>query len=1111
MPQNYFGRILLILAITLLAALAIVPPGSLFDSSVPWSKKLNLKPGIDMAGGTKLIYEIKAPEGESMPGDLAEQVMMALKKRVDPDGVRNLVWRPQGGNRLEIQMPLGKMSEEAHQARDRFSAAQAALDKTNVRRSDVIRAVEKLTGDARTARLNVLAMASTTRQQLFKDLAVAYDNVKAAEASGDEEARASTEDKYDALKNEIENTNLTATELQGILEGRAEVSTKRIDALRAKSVSFPERLAAIGEYVQAWEGYSGVKAQLDDAGELKRLLRGSGVLEFHILAEDNELMSPQAREMLERIKPEGKGIAPQAGDEMRWFEVDRPSEMSPNLVHAFNDRFYALAWVTPEKSMVNRAGQPRWALKRASPAQSDLGTRAVGFEFDAQGAAAFSQLTSNNLKKLLSVMLDNKIISAATIQSVIGSSGTISRESGYTDAEFNYLISTLNAGSLPAQLAEEPISEQTVGPQLGADNLKLGLYTCIFGLVIVAFFLIGYYYLAGVVATFAVLMNVVLILGFMAAFDATFTLPSIAAIVLTIGCAVDSNVLIFERLREEQVRGMGLIMALRNAYDRAFSAILDSNVTTAITAAILYWAGSEEVKGFGLTLLLGMASSMFTALFVTKTIYGIMITKMGVKKLGSLPLTFPKWDRMLRPNINWMGFAKYAYAFSLLFTLAGTVAFVAKWRANEMLDVEFVGGTTVQFELNQEARIEDVREQIDKFAAANKKLLPSPLVYSVGSKNVTYELITPNEKGKEVKDAIVAVFGSQLKAQRESTFDGVRLNIDQAMTSGSVIPITTDTLQIGDKTIDDASAHAGGVAIVLKNLDPMLSPEQIAQRMEKQRLQPQADGKLLPYRDTDVEVIESGPGDLAKSAVVLISDSKFPYEKNASDWQEHLAQPSWLLINDAINNPAQLERVTNIDGQIAVATQLRALVALVLSTLGIMVYIWFRFGDMKFGMAGTIATVHDTLFVLAAVGLAHYAADTELGRWLLIEPFRINLTLIAAILTVMGYSMNDTVVVFDRIRENRGKFGIMSSRIINDSINQTLSRTLLTGGTTICTIFVMYLFGGSGIHGFTFALLVGIVIGTFSSIAIASPLLLFGANGREEAPAKKSASLAQPS
>jgi SecD/SecF fusion protein len=163
-----------------------------------------------------------------------------------------------------------------------------------------------------------------------------------------------------------------------------------------------------------------------------------------------------------------------------------------------------------------------------------------------------------------------------------------------------------------------------------------------------------------------------------------------------------------------------------------------------------------------------------------------------------------------------------------------------------------------------------------------------------------------------------------------------------------------------------------------------------------------------------------------------------------------------------------------------------------------MAYIWVRFGNLKYGTATVVALLHDTLFVIAAIGVSHYIADTGFGRALMIDPFRINLTMVASILTVMGYSMNDTVVVFDRVRENRGKYGIVSRRIVNDSINQTLSRTLLTGGTTIITIFVMYIIGGPGIHGFTFALLVGILVGTYSSIAIASPLLLIGAEQERE-------------
>ena len=191
-------------------------------------------------------------------------------------------------------------------------------------------------------------------------------------------------------------------------------------------------------------------------------------------------------------------------------------------------------------------------------------------------------------------------------------------------------------------LADEPISEQTVGPQLGADNLRAGLRSCLFGLVVVGVFLVCYYYISGIVAFLAVIMNLVMILGVMAMLNATFTLPGVAGVVLTIGAAVDANVLIFERFREEKQRGLSLKMALRNAYDRAFSAIVDSNMTTVITSFVLVMMGSEEVKGFGITLLIGLISSLFTALFVTKTIFGILIDHFGVTDLRSLPETFPR-------------------------------------------------------------------------------------------------------------------------------------------------------------------------------------------------------------------------------------------------------------------------------------------------------------------------------------------------------------------------------------------------------------------------------------------------------------------------------------
>jgi SecD/SecF fusion protein len=290
----------------------------------------------------------------------------------------------------------------------------------------------------------------------------------------------------------------------------------------------------------------------------------------------------------------------------------------------------------------------------------------------------------------------------------------------------------------------------------------------------------------------------------------------------------------------------------------------------------------------------------------------------------------------------------------------------------------------------------------------------------------------------------------------------------------------------------------GGVAIVLKNLNPKLSAHEVQDRIEHIRLQPQADtAKVNQYRQIDVESPGAGADAKSDTVVILTSDPAISYDANepakVDQWTSELAKPMWEMIRTAVNNPPRLQRVSNFNPQVAGEMQLNAIMALTLSVLVIMVYIWLRFGNLKYGTATVVAMLHDTLLVIGFIGLSHFIGRTWVGTDIfLVEPFRVNLTLVAAVLTVMSYSMVDTIVVFDRIRENRGKFGHVDPQIINDSVNQTLSRTLLTAGTTVMTLFVMYIFGGPGIHGFTFVMLVGILVGTYSSIAIAAPILLIG-------------------
>ncbi|HEX4123751.1 MAG TPA: protein translocase subunit SecF, partial [Tepidisphaeraceae bacterium] len=634
----------------------------------------------------------------------------------------------------------------------------------------------------------------------------------------------------------------------------------------------------------------------------------------------------------------------------------------------------------------------------------------------------------------------------------------------------------------------------------------------------------SYYFVGGIVATFAVLLNVTLILAVMAGLEATFTLPSIAGIVLTIGTAVDAHVLIFERLREEQHRGLSIRMALRNAHAKALSAILDSNMTTIITSVFLIWFGTEEVKGFGITLIIGIVASLFTSLFCTRTILETLIDDFGLRNISSLPLAFPKWDKLLRPNIDWMKLAPYFITFSILGIGSGTWLFARYAKAGEMLSIDFTSGTSAQFQLKQPLPIHEVRELLKQAPASE---LPSFSIVSIGQGNTTYEVDTPNPNAVEVRDAVIKSLvdshGSMLNVEVPSSFDGAGKALTEVQNK-VVIPITSASLAtpgawkgpFKPRGIGDFNP---GVAIFLNHLNPPLSVSQIRQRIADEQ-QSEAGGNSVGAAAANQEFTVVGAngastgggptgagasGDTAHpvtSAVVLATQSGIDYGKDPTTWQTQLAEPMWKLVNYGVNRPATLQQVKNFDAAVAGDTKDNAILALTLSIIVIMIYIWIRFGNLKYGTATVVALLHDTIFTIAALGFAHFIAEyiPAVARFLELEPFRIDLTIVAGILTIMGYSMIDTIVVFDRIRENRGKYGHVNRQVINDAINQTLSRTLLTAGTTTITVAIMYFVGGPGIHGFTFVLLFGILVGTYSSIAIAAPLLLLGGKGDKDQP-----------
>lgn len=1115
MPQHYTGRVAAILIVLLVSLFAIFAPSISaplevgLNPNVPWSSKLNLKPGIDIVGGTSLLYEIKQPEGMDYTPELADKVTTALKQRVDPSGVRNLIWRPQNPNRLEIQMPLTTASGESAKRQAALEEARARLEATNAKPADVIAAVETKTGDARAAALAELAGNDPARKQVVNELAAAFDAIQKAKAANDIDAGAVAEVRYEKLKADLAATNLTAAKVDDVLNLKASKQA-RLDELKQSVANSPERKAAVDAYIAAKNAVAKGGGELESAADLKKLLSGAGVLEFHILPEpsDPDLGAGGIEAWVQRLQTDGPRV--KAGDKYRWFEVERPDEFKGQGAVLHNDRHWVLGSIKPEDSLDRSAGQ--WALAHAHVDQDNTGLPAVGFNFDAMGGKYFGDLTTKHVGKRMAIMLDGRVISAPNINSPItGGRGIITGgQKGFTQTETTYLVRMLGAGSLPAQLDEDPISERTVGPQLGEDNLHRGLFACVLGLVVVFIFLVGYYHLSGLVAFAAVLLNVIIILGAMAVIKATFTLPGIAAMVLTVGTAVDSNVLIFERLREEQLRGVSIRMALRNAYDRAFSAIFDSNMTTLITSLFLILFGTEEVKGFGITLIVGILASLFTSLYVTKTIFGLLVDRGGVTRLGSLPMSYPRWDRALRPNINWMRLAWPFIAFSVVTIAVGTVLFARYLKAGQMFDIEFASGTAVTFELKQPEQQETVREWIAAESRRDPEALPAAAgVVRVGNDGTTWEVTAPSANGAAVRDAVVRAVGTNLKAELPSEFRGFNQPLDAAATAGAILPLTPENLAARDKwpnnfIPEQAKKYPGGAALLLRDLKPMLSANEITARLKRQTLQLRDAsanaGQVAAPQDFEV-VAYGGPDKPVDAAVVLAHDPLLPYAQDPDKWKAGVAGPMWTLASDAVSQPAKLQQVKNFDPSVAGDTQRDALIALSLSILFIVMYIWFRFGNLRYGAATVVALIHDVLFTLAALGFAHALSGTFFGEALQLEPFRINLTIVAGILTVMGFSMLDTIVVFDRVRELRGKYGHLSAGVINDAINQTLSRTLLTASTTVVSITIMYFIGGPGIHGFTFVLLIGILVGTYSSIAVASPFLLLGSERTDEATA----------
>lgn len=1207
-------RLLLIAAVLIFAIVLITPP----------SKKL--RPGLDIAGGVSMIFEIDQPPGEVADANVAEELKRQLQKRIDPSGVLDIVWRVIGTNRIEVQMPLPPKANAA--LRKAYLQELTQLNDSNISRG-VLDVAVGLPAEERSASLARLAGGNTERAQLLQEAASAWDGVVAArlaassqpatqsapstQASADEIAVRDALEAYENVVDRLRATNLDMERFRDLLEQDENSKVRARDLERLKA-DHPALAAQIDKVVAAHKLWNARRVPLESPDDLRRLVRGAGVLEFRILSP----MIAENMSKYERYRKQLHEFGPrrQKDDTERWFKLDNPvafltlnsqaelSEYDPKsapyfVVDKHAGHWYVLADDSPGAGLLNPRGapdRPQWQLTRAGVSRDERGRRAVHFELDNPGGDLFRKLTGSHINRQLCILLDDVAYSSANIITAIGTSGQITGD--FSTDKLNYLVQTMQAGALPARLKDTPISERTIGSSLGQRNLELAFRAGLIGMALVVVTMVGYYRFAGVIASLAMLINVLFTLAAMAMLEARFNLPGIAGVILGIGMAVDSNVLIYERMREERERGSSLRMIIKNGYDKAFSTIFDSHVTTLLTCVILYYAGSEEIKGFGLTLGWGVVLNLFTAVFVTRTMFGVLV-KYGLIK----DLKMAKFMNV--PKIDWYGMRKFFVPLSIVLNIVGLLALYARG-ARDTFDVEFLGGVNAEIEVKPEfaASVNDVtirtalRDVGLAIESAGRRLAKadvsevagSPGTYRIALEGVkaaqlaamlaepledgesgqllqrdgvsyasTDSAITVRVKPEVTADALRAAVARLAESGGDSIplagADLQRANIgavlttgDQEATGGFWNVTTTVTNKrlvqyalveaLGDKLViqprlaftfrgngaepypiterrlaqvvpdlparadADVSEYVGGAAMFFDNVDPPDSLARIEGRIESMRLQP--DFQNLAFRTSKVIGVEpvDGAGDLYRSFVVVVPAADYPYQEDRELWSSEVAVKELILAKAAFNREQTLRKATQFKPQIAAQAQTKAIIALMLSWAMIIIYLWIRFGKPSYGTAGVVALVHDVCVALSAVGVAGWLPAVIAGP-LLIEDFKIDMTTIAALLTIIGFSINDTIVIFDRIRELRGRLGVVTAKMINDAVNQTLTRSIITMFTVFIVLLAMYVFGGSSVRGFNYCMLFGVLTGCYSSIAIAAPLLLFRVDDYVGRPAGK--------
>ena len=602
-----------------------------------------------------------------------------------------------------------------------------------------------------------------------------------------------------------------------------------------------------------------------------------------------------------------------------------------------------------------------------------MGHPSVSMQMNSDGARRWSQITKQNIGRGVAIVLDDAVYSAPRILTQIDG-GNSQITGNFTIEDTKDLANTLNSGKMPAPT--RIVQEEVVGPSLGAQSIQQGIISFIVAFVLLMVYMIMLYgFIPGILADIALLFNLFFTLGILTSFQAALTMPGIAGIVLTLGTAVDANVLIYERIKEELKRGLGMKEAVQKGYSNAFSAIFDSNVTSLITGFILLFFGTGPVKGFATTWIIGIFCSFFTAVFLTRLVY-----ENRLKKDKWLNLTFVTgYSKNLMQNAkyNFMGMYKKSFIIWGVAAVLFCVSFAVRGLSQS---IDFTGGRNYVVTLDKETPVEQVRQS-----------LAGTFVNTIGE-----------NAGKEANTSVIALG-----------------------TDGKTIRVSTNwDIESNSPTVDD-------------------------------------EAETILYN--------------------ALKKGGFISQANVEDFKNPDVREGGSIISSAKVGPAVAKDITY-----------GAIISVFIALVAVFLYILLRFRNVAFSTGATIALALDALVVIGFYSVLWGIVPMSL---------EIDQVFIGAILTVIGYSINDKVVVFDRIRENFQLYGKRDrQQLFNDSLNQTLARTINTSVTTLIVLLCIFILGGDSIRSFSFAMILGVVFGTLSSLFIAAPtaFLVMGRTIRED-------------